>query len=392
MGSSTSSHASQQYQAQGNSRSGNRSNIGNSSSSSYGRNSSYSGNLNPNTSTSNRNDPIIRAASTDSQNHVGRNTASVSNGNCVISHTNNAEDPNTNARASQGLEALQDAEHLSGTGTHLFLNRPYPMLQRSETEGTAAAFTESPSFAVPSEFTTVRTFSEPSAGASGWKNAGPCSDVTSDFNGTYLPNTNTGKSGSSNSNLSKPKVMRRVHSSGGSSSTNPLTTVNHNHSINVNVSHNFNSATARRVTSQSRVSGINVITSETKLPALYQPSTSSIVGNVDPIATTKVAGGPSISNNGKTMDIRSSVPYPSTSCLNPASEVNARLDTQVEVKVYPCNNNGNTSGKKKFTQFTVKPEVSIMFVFYSGCFVYLLTLNSYHVASCNQSGCHYSRN
>jgi pSer/pThr/pTyr-binding forkhead associated (FHA) protein len=42
-------------------------------------------------------------------------------------------------------------------------------------------------------------------------------------------------------------------------------------------------------------------------------------------------------------------------CLNPASDVNARLDTQVEVRVYPCNNSQNT-GKKKFTTFTVKPE------------------------------------
>jgi len=43
-------------------------------------------------------------------------------------------------------------------------------------------------------------------------------------------------------------------------------------------------------------------------------------------------------------------------CLNPASDINARLDTQVEVRVYPCNNNNGNHGKKKFTQFTVKPE------------------------------------
>lgn len=46
----------------------------------------------------------------------------------------------------------------------------------------------------------------------------------------------------------------------------------------------------------------------------------------------------------------------SGTCLNPASETNARLDTQVEVRVYPCNNNNNSGGKKRFTQFTVKPE------------------------------------
>jgi hypothetical protein len=42
-------------------------------------------------------------------------------------------------------------------------------------------------------------------------------------------------------------------------------------------------------------------------------------------------------------------------CLNPASDVNGRLDTQVEVRVYPCNNSQG-GGKKKFTSFTIKPE------------------------------------
>jgi len=46
---------------------------------------------------------------------------------------------------------------------------------------------------------------------------------------------------------------------------------------------------------------------------------------------------------------------PPMRCINPASEVNARLDTQVEVRVYPCNNSQN-NGKKKFTTFNVKPE------------------------------------
>jgi len=44
-------------------------------------------------------------------------------------------------------------------------------------------------------------------------------------------------------------------------------------------------------------------------------------------------------------------------CLNPATDINSRLDTQVEVRVYPCNNNNNNNPqKKKFTQFHVKPE------------------------------------
>mmetsp|Transcript_15045 Transcript_15045/g.43472 ORF Transcript_15045/g.43472 Transcript_15045/m.43472 type:complete len:929 (+) Transcript_15045:202-2988(+) len=48
-------------------------------------------------------------------------------------------------------------------------------------------------------------------------------------------------------------------------------------------------------------------------------------------------------------------------CLNPANEINSRLDAHVEVKVYPCNNNASSSSsqqnkKNKFTQFTIKPE------------------------------------
>ena len=50
-----------------------------------------------------------------------------------------------------------------------------------------------------------------------------------------------------------------------------------------------------------------------------------------------------------------STSFPSGPCLNPPSEVNNRLDTQVEVRVYPCNNS-NSDRKKKFTQFMVKPE------------------------------------
>ncbi|KAL7517442.1 hypothetical protein ACHAWX_002363 [Stephanocyclus meneghinianus] len=49
-------------------------------------------------------------------------------------------------------------------------------------------------------------------------------------------------------------------------------------------------------------------------------------------------------------------PVMPTHCLNPASDINARLDTQVEVRVYPCNNNSTQAPKKKFTQFNVKPE------------------------------------
>eukprot|EP00934_Nitzschia_sp_Nitz4_P009207 Nitzschia sp. Nitz4//scaffold8_size234185//21254//23204//NITZ4_001233-RA/size234185-augustus-gene-0.234-mRNA-1//1//CDS//3329559734//9197//frame0 len=49
------------------------------------------------------------------------------------------------------------------------------------------------------------------------------------------------------------------------------------------------------------------------------------------------------------------IPLP-VRCINPASEVNARLDFQVEVRVYPCNNSQNGGGKKKFSTLTIKPE------------------------------------
>mmetsp|Transcript_36249 Transcript_36249/g.56358 ORF Transcript_36249/g.56358 Transcript_36249/m.56358 type:complete len:607 (-) Transcript_36249:94-1914(-) len=48
-------------------------------------------------------------------------------------------------------------------------------------------------------------------------------------------------------------------------------------------------------------------------------------------------------------------PLPPVRCINPASDINSRLDTQVEVRVYPCNNSQG-GGKKKFTTFTIKPE------------------------------------
>jgi hypothetical protein len=52
----------------------------------------------------------------------------------------------------------------------------------------------------------------------------------------------------------------------------------------------------------------------------------------------------------------SDLPTVPVRCINPASDVNSRLDTQVEVRVYPCNNSQG-GGKKKFTTFTIKPEV-----------------------------------
>ena len=66
---------------------------------------------------------------------------------------------------------------------------------------------------------------------------------------------------------------------------------------------------------------------------------------------------------------------PPARCINPASDVNSRLDTQVEVRVYPCNNN-QSGGKKKFTTFTIKPEVRRDCCFPQAPFVLLLLAGS----------------
>lgn len=75
---------------------------------------------------------------------------------------------------------------------------------------------------------------------------------------------------------------------------------------------------------------------------------------------TQLLRVPSIHRHSLTMDEEAKQPATTstTHCLNPASDINARLDTQVEVRVYPCNNNSTQGNKKKFTQFNVKPEVS----------------------------------
>lgn len=88
-------------------------------------------------------------------------------------------------------------------------------------------------------------------------------------------------------------------------------------------------------------------------PDQFQPS----VVQLDDSTGT---GGNNNNNNNRgrerQRDTSEELPTPAR-CINPASEVNSRLDTQVEVRVYPCNNS-QTSGKKKFTTFTIKPEVS----------------------------------
>jgi len=94
-------------------------------------------------------------------------------------------------------------------------------------------------------------------------------------------------------------------------------------------------------------------------------SFSSLGGSNKSMSASQSDGGPKLtkvtdtdnSNKGKDRlrdGSTSELSLPAR-CINPASEVNSRLDTQVEVRVYPCNNSQG-SGKKKFTTFTIKPE------------------------------------
>jgi len=89
-------------------------------------------------------------------------------------------------------------------------------------------------------------------------------------------------------------------------------------------------------------------------PDTFQPSVTPLQD--DSNANNSARGGTDVTRGRERQRETVEVPPPAR-CINPASEVNSRLDTQVEVRVYPCNNNQN-GGKKKFTTFTIKPEVS----------------------------------
>jgi len=87
---------------------------------------------------------------------------------------------------------------------------------------------------------------------------------------------------------------------------------------------------------------------------------ANLVADVDSQPSPSVSSQPTASPMGNPSRGRATVrnivdaPLPAR-CINPAQEVNSRLDTQVEVRVYPCNNS-QSSGKKKYTGFTIKPE------------------------------------
>eukprot|EP00523_Entomoneis_sp_CCMP467_P003698 CAMPEP_0168752334 /NCGR_PEP_ID=MMETSP0724-20121128/18329_1 /TAXON_ID=265536 /ORGANISM="Amphiprora sp., Strain CCMP467" /LENGTH=648 /DNA_ID=CAMNT_0008800573 /DNA_START=177 /DNA_END=2123 /DNA_ORIENTATION=+ len=104
----------------------------------------------------------------------------------------------------------------------------------------------------------------------------------------------------------------------------------------------------------------------TPIPMNDRTRTQPILTNTDGVDVNEVVESPSADNGeaeppttpspqsrGRPL-VRDEVPTP-TRCINPASDVNARLDTQVEVRVYPCNNS-NSSKKKAASSFTIRPE------------------------------------
>lgn len=85
--------------------------------------------------------------------------------------------------------------------------------------------------------------------------------------------------------------------------------------------------------------GVNVSTYTAPLARSAGGSHSAVGASASTAASSASAGG--------------------SRCVNPASEINSRLDAHIEVKVYPCNNNASSASqqkKNKFTQFTIKPE------------------------------------
>jgi len=82
---------------------------------------------------------------------------------------------------------------------------------------------------------------------------------------------------------------------------------------------------------------------------LVRPTSFSPTREIVPV--TELGSSSTKKNKNKPPPIKTGSPK---ACNNDATDINSKLDTQVEVRVYPCNNSQST--KKKFTQFMVKPE------------------------------------
>jgi hypothetical protein len=111
------------------------------------------------------------------------------------------------------------------------------------------------------------------------------------------------------------------------------------------------------VASHIRLNRPEPLTNRVTTYVLAGPSISSSIP-ISPVIRAKSTSPVVIDNAPSALALASSVSL-APPCLNPAADINARLDTQVEIKVYPCSNSSHSgnNGRKKVTQFMVKPEV-----------------------------------
>lgn len=93
------------------------------------------------------------------------------------------------------------------------------------------------------------------------------------------------------------------------------------------------------------------LTERTRTQPMYSDTDPPPLNCLDDISSPPSSPAPA---RGRPLVRDDALPTPAR-CINPASEVNARLDTQVEVRVYPCNNS-NSSKKKAASSFTIRPE------------------------------------
>jgi hypothetical protein len=142
-------------------------------------------------------------------------------------------------------------------------------------------------------------------------------------------------------------------------------------------------AISERQRTQQMSSGGNLesITSSPSTSLTRVVSGGADNNNLGPASPSSVASpGNANGNRGRERQRDGSVEVATpVRCINPASDVNSRLDTQVEVRVYPCNNSQG-GGKKKFTTFTIKPEVSLELILMVERMVRICFTSSLHVS------------
>jgi hypothetical protein len=194
-------------------------------------------------------------------------------------------------------------------------------------------------------------------------------DESNSNNNTVIPTTATATTAMSptaamnNNNNDSPNMS--VHSS--SSPANDTTNNNNSEEASSAPMQGVTSTVASPASASTRTTTTTALFATEELPA--ESSFTPLAAAADaqlmsPVNTHGLVFGTEESTASTTASSpRGRTPRHSSSpahCINPASEVNSRLDTQIEVRVYPCNNSQNVAGssgaKKKYTGFTIKPE------------------------------------